>query len=78
MAVTIGAQLDQLAVGKYHKRATIIIGVGLFFEFFEVFLASVLGSVLSEEFHVKSSMLSLLLGSSFLGAFAKMLYPLKQ
>ncbi|MEC2303951.1 MULTISPECIES: MFS transporter [Heyndrickxia] len=69
MAVTIGAQLDQLAVGKYHKRATIIIGVGLFFEFFEVFLASVLGSVLSEEFHVKSSMLSLLLGSSFLGMF---------
>ncbi|MEK5266716.1 MFS transporter [Weizmannia sp. FSL W8-0401] len=40
-----------------------------FFEFFEVFLASVLGSVLSEEFHVKSSMLSLLLGSSFLGMF---------
>jgi len=66
---TIGHQLDRLSVGKVQQRATAVIGMGLFFEFFELFLAGVLSSVLGEEFHVSTSLMPLLLGSSFLGMF---------
>ncbi|GER67079.1 MFS transporter [Weizmannia acidilactici] len=69
MNQTIGNQLDMLSVGKAQKRATAVIGLGLFFEFFELFLAGVLSSVLGEEFHVSASLMPLLLGSSFLGMF---------
>ncbi|MGC4377607.1 MFS transporter [Fictibacillus sp. Mic-4] len=69
MGTAIGERLNQLPIGKTHKRATALIGVGLFFEFFEVFLAGVLASVLEEKFHIHSSIMPLLLGSSFLGMF---------
>ncbi|WP_018664734.1 MFS transporter [Heyndrickxia acidiproducens] len=69
MSQLIGNQLDRLSVGKVQKRATAVIGLGLFFEFFELFLAGVLSSVLGEEYHVPASIMPLLLGSSFLGMF---------
>ncbi|KQL52217.1 MFS transporter [Heyndrickxia shackletonii] len=69
MEGTIGKRLDLLSIGKGHKKAVVLISIGLFFEFFELFLASVLSSVLGEKFHVSSSLMPLLLGSSFLGMF---------
>jgi MFS transporter, putative metabolite:H+ symporter len=69
MATLLGDRLNQLPIGSAHKKATALIGVGLFFEFFEVFLAGVLSSVLQEKFHIKTNLMPLLLGSSFLGMF---------
>jgi len=69
MASLIGERLNSLPVGKVHKKITTLIGVGLFFEFFEVFLAGVLSSVLQEKFHISANIMPLLLGSSFLGMF---------
>jgi MFS transporter, putative metabolite:H+ symporter len=69
MSALIGDRLNSLPIGKAHKKATTIIGVGLFFEFFEVFLAGVLSSVLQEKFHINTNLMPLLLGSSFLGMF---------
>jgi MFS transporter, putative metabolite:H+ symporter len=69
MAQNIGDQLNQLSIGKAHKKATVLIGVGLFFEYFEVFLAGVLSSTLQQKFHITTNLMPLLLGSSFLGMF---------
>lgn len=69
MVSPIGDRLNQLPIGSAHKKATAMIGVGLFFEFFEVFLAGVLSSVLQEKFHIGTNLMPILLGSSFLGMF---------
>jgi putative MFS transporter len=69
LATLIGERINVLTVGKAHKKAITIISTGLFFEFFELFLAGVLSSVLQEKFHISTNVMPLLLGSTFLGMF---------
>jgi putative MFS transporter len=66
---TIGDQLDQLPVTRVHWQATIIVGLGLFFDLFDVFLAGVLSTVLTTSFGLNERVLPLVLGSSFFGMF---------
>ncbi|WP_245813994.1 MFS transporter [Rhodococcus marinonascens] len=61
--------MDRLPITRHHRWLTVVIGLGLFFDIYEIFLAGVLGSVLSEEFHLSASLLPLLLSSAFLGMF---------
>jgi MFS transporter, putative metabolite:H+ symporter len=66
---TVAARMNRLPITPLHRRATIVIGLGLFFDIYEVFLAGVLGSVLGHQFRLGGNELSLLLGSAFLGMF---------
>jgi putative MFS transporter len=50
-----------------YRRLTIVIGLGLFFDVFDVFLAGTLGTVLVESFGLTQAQLPAVLGSSFLG-----------
>ena len=50
-------------------RLTVVIGLGLFFDVFDVFLAGVLGTVLTQSFGLGRETLPIVLGSSFLGMF---------
>jgi MFS transporter, putative metabolite:H+ symporter len=65
----ISRRLDHLPVNKIHRFTTLIIGIALFFEFYEVFLTGVLASVLKNDFEIDASIMPLLLGSSFFGMF---------
>ena len=67
--VTIASQLNLLPVTHAHWRITIIVGLGLFFDLFDVFLAGVLSTVLTASFGLSQQLLPLVLGSSFLGMF---------
>ncbi|GHF39424.1 putative MFS transporter [Amycolatopsis bartoniae] len=67
--MTIAARMDRLPVTRRHRVATVAIGLGLFFDLYEIFLAGVLGSVLEKHFHLGKSELALLLASAFLGMF---------
>src|SRR5204863_4365925 len=67
--VTIASQLNLLPVTRAHWRITIIVGLGLFFDLFDVFLAGVLSTVLTTSFGLSQQVLPLVLGSSFLGMF---------
>jgi putative MFS transporter len=66
---SITARLDRLPITRTHRRATVAVGLGLFFEFYEVFLAGVLSSVLVSEFSLTKGQLPPLLASSFVGMF---------
>lgn len=66
---TIASRMDRLPITGTHVRATVAVGLGLFFEFYEVFLAGVLSSALVKQFHLSDSALSALLGSTFIGMF---------
>ncbi|MEU6572642.1 MFS transporter [Streptomyces sp. NPDC046805] len=66
---TVSGRLDRLPITSVHRRATMVVGLGFFFDLFEVFLAGVLAVVLVERFHVTKDTLPVLLSSAYIGAF---------
>jgi putative MFS transporter len=66
---TIAGRLDRLPITRTHRRATAAVGLGLFFEFYEVFLAGVLSTVLIGQFSLTKATVTPLLASTFVGMF---------
>ena len=69
MTPTIGARLDRLPITPAHRAIVAIAGIGTFFDLFDIFLAGVLGTVLTDRFHLDRVSLPLVLASGFLGMF---------
>jgi putative MFS transporter len=67
--VSIAARLNRLPPTPTHRTATVIAGIGSFFDLFDIFLAGVLGTVLTQQFHLSRLALPAVLGSSFVGMF---------
>jgi MFS transporter, putative metabolite:H+ symporter len=65
----IGSQLDALPVGSVHRKVVVAIGLGLFFEVYEIFLSSSIATALKTEYHLGGTALQLLMASSFIGMF---------
>jgi MFS transporter, putative metabolite:H+ symporter len=66
---SVAARLNRLPVLRSHRVAVAIVGVGMFFDLYEVFLAGTLGTVLTKRFAVTGQDLKLVLASAFVGAF---------
>jgi putative MFS transporter len=69
MSVSVAARLNRLPPIRTHRRATIIAGIGTFFDLFDIFLAGVLGTVLTQQFQLDRLALPAALGSAFVGMF---------
>ena len=69
MPVSVAARLNRLPPTAIHRSATVIAGIGSFFDLFDIFLAGVLGTVLVQEFHLGRVALPAVIGSSFVGMF---------
>lgn len=67
--MAVGELLDAAPLTARHWRITLVIGLGLFFDLFDVFLAGTLSTVLTKSFGLTQAMLPVVLGSSFLGMF---------
>jgi putative MFS transporter len=65
----IGQRLDHLSVGPMHRKVVVAIGLGLFFEVYEIFLSSTISATLKTQYELSGTTLKLLLASSFLGMF---------
>jgi putative MFS transporter len=65
----IGRRLDRLPVGRIHRKIVFAIGLGLFFEVYEIFLSSTIATALKTEYGLGGTALQLLMASSFLGMF---------
>ncbi|HWK09591.1 MAG TPA: MFS transporter, partial [Vicinamibacterales bacterium] len=65
----IAARLDRLPITRTHRLVVAIAGIGTFFDLFDIFLAGVLGTVLTDQFHLSRMALPAVLGSGFLGMF---------
>jgi putative MFS transporter len=65
----IGRRLDQLPVGRVHRKIVVAIGLGLFFEVYEIFLSSTIATALKTEYGLGGAALQLLMASSFVGMF---------
>jgi putative MFS transporter len=65
----IHARLDRLPVTRRHRFVLVAVGIGIFFDLYEVFLAGTLATVLGKEFGVTGTAQKLVLSSVFVGAF---------
>lgn len=65
----VAARLDRLPITRTHVVVTVVIGLGLFFDAYENFLAATISTVLKHELSLTTNQLSLLLGSAFVGQF---------
>jgi len=69
LVTDIGRRLDALPVGAVHRKVVLAIGLGLFFEVYEIFLASTIAATLKTGYGLGGTALQLLLASTFLGMF---------
>jgi len=63
------AILESLPVSSWHRRFVLIVGVGSFFDLYEVFLGGVLAPVLAKEFSLGSVGTAAVVASGFAGMF---------
>ncbi len=66
---SIAARLNRLPATRTHVHATVIAGIGSFFDLFDIFLAGVLGTVLTQQFALDRLWLPAALSSAFVGMF---------
>ena len=65
----IARRLDSIAVNRMHHRIAWAVGLGLFFDIYEIFLSGAIGTALKTEFAIGGNDLKLVLASAFLGMF---------
>ena len=68
-AVQSAARLDRLPLTRWHWTMTLIVGIGSFFDLYEVFLGGVLGPVLAKEWGLGATGKSLVISAGFIGMF---------
>ncbi|MFI1432623.1 MFS transporter [Streptomyces lydicus] len=64
------ARLDRLPPSRWHRRITLVVGIGAFFDLYEIFLGGVLAAVLAEQWHLGHTAKSWVISAGFLGMFA--------
>lgn len=66
---TIGARMERLPLVATHRHLTLVVGVGLFFDFFDSNLSGTIAKVLQADFAFGGTELKLVLASAFVGQF---------
>ncbi|MBF4995740.1 MFS transporter [Nocardia sp. BSTN01] len=74
MAITAGddpraARLGELPVRPVHRKLVALVGLGLFFDLYELFLAGTITGVLKQQLALSTYQLSGILASAFVGQF---------
>ncbi|MGA5134876.1 MFS transporter [Streptomyces olivoreticuli] len=65
----VAARLDRLPITRRHRAGVVTVGLGLFFDMYEIFMSGVLGAVLADEFRLGRTATSTVLASAFIGMF---------
>lgn len=68
-AGTAGAILERLTISRWHWMLVILVGLGSFFDLYEVFLGGVLAPILAEEWGLDAIGKASVIASGFLGMF---------
>ncbi|MEU9123014.1 MFS transporter [Streptomyces sp. NPDC048506] len=65
----VAARLDRLPPSRWHRRITLVVGIGAFFDLYEIFLGGVLAAVLADQWHLGHTAKSAVIAAGFLGMF---------
>jgi putative MFS transporter len=68
-ALPASSVLEQLPVSGWHRRLVVLVGLGTFFDLYDVFLGGVLAPVLAAAFHLGTLGKSLVIAAGFAGMF---------
>ncbi|MCD2190471.1 MFS transporter [Actinomycetospora soli] len=63
------AALENLPLSRWHRTIVVLVGIGSFFDLYEVFLGGVLAPILAREFQLGSLGKAAVVASGFLGMF---------
>ncbi len=66
---TASSVLEGLPVSRWHWRLVVVVGIGTFFDLYEVFLGGVLAPVLAKEFGLGTLGKSMVIAAGFAGMF---------
>ncbi|KUL33823.1 MFS transporter [Streptomyces sp. NRRL F-4489] len=69
-AARVAARLDRLPPSRWHRRITVVVGIGAFFDLYEIFLGGVLAAVLAERWGLDHTAKAWVIAAGFLGMFA--------
>ncbi|MBX5457190.1 MAG: MFS transporter [Thermogemmatispora sp.] len=67
--ITVASRIDRLPLSSLHRRLSFVLGIGTFFDLYDIFLGGLLGAVLTPLFHLSTFETALVIGSGFLGMF---------
>ena len=67
--ITASSVLEGLPVSRWHWRLVVLVGIGTFFDLYEVFLGGVLAPVLAKEFELGTLGKSMVIAAGFAGMF---------
>lgn len=65
----IASRIDRLPITRWHWVMIVIVGLGSFFDLYEVFVGGVLGTILTDEWHLGDLGKSFAVGAGFIGMF---------
>ena len=68
-AAGASAVLERLPVSRWHRTLVVLVGLGAFFDLYDVFLGGVLAPILGTEFALDSTGKAAVVASGFLGMF---------
>ena len=66
---SIAARLDRIPVFSLHRRLAAVVGLGTFFDLYDIFLGGVLAAVLAEPWDLGTTGKAAVIGSAFAGMF---------
>ena len=69
LLTNVGHRLDELPIGPTHRKVVLAVGLGLFFEIYEIFLASTIAATFKATYGIHGVVLEWLLASTFFGMF---------
>lgn len=67
--ITVAARIDRLPLFSLHRKLALILGIGTFFDLYDIFLGSVLVATLTKPYQLDTLSQALLLSASFIGMF---------
>lgn len=67
--ITIASRMDRLPIFSMHRRLMVVLGVGTFFDLYDIFLGGVLATVLAEPYDLGATGQALVISSGFIGMF---------
>jgi MFS transporter, putative metabolite:H+ symporter len=67
--MALAARLEALPLSNWHRMLTLIVGIGSFFDLYEVFLGGVLAPVLAKQWALSSTGKSAVIACAFAGMF---------
>ncbi len=68
--ITVASRIDRLPLLSWHRKLSLVLGIGAFFHFYTIFLGGLLSIILAPLFQLNTLQTALIISASFIGMFS--------